>query len=240
MRHPAWSVLLLPILPLLLVLLLLPLGARAEPPAIQLLDFAGRPIQFAAVQRDATLLSFWSAACVPCIEEMPLLEALNQKLGRDGQVAVLGINLDEDEDLPAARKVLAEHKVSYPMLRDPQRALVRQWFPEHPEQLGLPMVMVLDRQLHARYSLGFQPGTTAAAFIAEWSPRLAEARAGKLSEHLQRITPAKSAPADPAQMAQVIEKIVRSHHPELAEAEVKKRVAAALAEFRTKGAFAID
>ena len=216
------------------------MGARAEPPAIQLLDFAGRPIQFAAVQRDATLLSFWSAACVPCIEEMPLLEALNQKLGRDGQVAVLGINLDEDEDLPAARKVLAEHKVSYPMLRDPQRALVRQWFPEHPEQLGLPMVMVLDRQLHARYSLGFQAGTTAAAFIAEWSPRLAEARAGKLSEHLQRITPAKSAPADPAQMAQVIEKIVRSHHPELAEAEVKRRVAAALAEFRTKGAFAID
>ena len=235
MRPLAWPVLLL-----LSVLSLGPAGAQAEPPAIQLLDFAGHPIQFAAVQRDATVLSFWSAACVPCIEEMPLLDALNKKLGRDGQVAVLGINLDEDEDLPAARKVLAEHKVSYPMLRDPQRALVRQWFPEHPEQLGLPMVMVLDRQLHARYSLGFAPGTTAAAFIAEWSPRLAEARAGKLTEHLQRIAPAKPAPSDPAQMAQVIEKIVRSHHPELAEAEVKKRVAAALAEFRTKGTFAID
>ena len=235
MRSLAWSVLLLlPVLPLM------PAVARAEPPAIQLLDFAGHPIKSAAVQRDATVLSFWSPACVPCIEEMPLLDALNKKLGRDGQVAVLGINLDEDEDLPAARKVLAEHKVSYPMLRDPQRALVRQWFPEHPEQLGLPMVMVLDRQLHARYSLGFQPGTTAAAFIAEWSPRLAEARAGKLTEHLQRIAPAKPAPSDPAQMAQVIEKIVRSHHPELAEAEVKKRVAAALAEFRTKGTFAID
>lgn len=235
MRNLVWSVLLfLPILPLP------PARARAEPPAIQLLDFAGRPIQFAAVQREATVLAFWSAACVPCIEEMPLLDALNKKLGRDGQVAVLGINLDEDEDLPAARKVLAEHKVSYPMLRDPQRALVRQWFPEHPEQLGLPMVMVLDRQLHARYSLGFHPGTTAAAFIAEWSPRLAEARAGKLTEHLQRIAPTKPAPADPAQMAQVIEKLVRSHHPELADAEVKKRVAAALTEFQTKGTFAID
>ena len=41
-------------------------------------------------------------------------------------------------------------------------------------------------------------------------------------------------------MAQVIEKIVRSHHPDLADAEVKKRVAAALAEFRTKGTFAIS
>ncbi len=229
MRFLAWA-----------ALLLLPLVAHAEPPAIKLLDFSGRSVQFAAVQRDATLLSFWSAGCVPCIEEMPLLDALNTQLGRDGQVAVVGINLDDEEDLPAARKVLAEHKVSYPMLRDPQRALVRQWFPEHPEQLGLPVILVLDRKLHARYAQGFRPGTTAAAFIAEWSPRLTEARSGKLSEHLQRIAPAKSSPTDPAQVAQLIEKLVRSHHPELADPEVKKRVDAALAEFRTKGTFAIE
>lgn len=224
----------------LLVQVLTPVLARGEASPINLVDFRGRPVPFSQVQRDATMVAFWSAACVPCVEEMPLLDALYKKLGDHAQTTIIGVNLDEDSELPAANKILQERKVAYPMLRDPKRELVRQWFPENPDQLSLPTILVVDRKLHALYAQGFQPGMSAASFIATWSPQLAVARAGKLREHLQRIAPTKAAPADPAQMSQMIEKIVRSHHPELPDAAVKTRVEAAMKEFQSKGTFTIE
>ncbi len=223
-----------------LVFLLLPLIAHAKGPVITLSDFHGRPVPFAEVQRDATLVAFWSAACVPCIEEMPLLDGLYKKLSDHGHFTVIGVNLDENDDLPAAQKILAERKVAYPMLRDPQRQLVRQWFPNKPDELGLPTVLVVDRQFHALYSQGFQPGMSSEAFIAAWSPRLSDARNGKLREPLQRLAPQKAEPASQAQMAQMIEKMVRSHHPELSDTDVKVRVEAALREFQSKDSFSIE
>ena len=220
--------------------ILLPRLVNADVAAVKLVDFRGRPVAFSAVQRDATLVAFWSAACVPCIEEMPLLEALYKKLSDREHLTVIGVNLDEDSDLPAARKILEERKPTYPMLRDPRQELVKQWFPEHPEQLPLPTLLVLDRQFHALFSQGFTPGTTAESFIAAWSPRLADARAGKLHEHLQRIAAPKGGPTDPAQMALFLEKLIRSHHPELSDADVKVRVDAALKEFKSKGTFSIE
>lgn len=223
-----------------LLLFIFPLLTRAEAPAIKLTDLEGRAMTFAEVQRDATLLAFWSSACVPCIEEMPLLEALHKRLNGDSHFAVIGVNLDDDSGLPAAKKILAERKVSYPMVRDKNRELVRKWFPKNPEQLGMPTLLVLDRKFHAVYSLGYKPGTSAATFIAAWAPRLEDARAGKLHEPLQLLAVEKTKAPDPTQMLQMIEKIVRSHHPELSEAEVKTRVDAAMTEFRTKGSFSLD
>lgn len=223
-----------------LLLLLLPLIAQGKGPAIALTDFQGRPVPFSDVQRDATLVAFWSAACVPCIEEMPLLDALYKKLSDHAHFTVIGVNLDEDAELPAAQKVLAKTKVAYPMLRDPRRELVRQWFPNKPDQLGLPTVLVLDRQFHALYSQGFQPGMSTEAFIAAWLPRLNDARNGKLREPLHPIAPQKTGPASPEKMAELIEKVVRSHHPELSDPEVKARVEAAMREFQSKGSFSIE
>lgn len=213
---------------------------HAEVAAVKLVDFRGRPVAFSEVQRDATLVAFWSAACVPCIEEMPLLDALYKKLSDREHLAVIGVNLDEDSELPAAKKILEERKPAYPMLRDPRQELVKQWFPEHPEQLPLPTLLVLDRQFHALFSQGFTPGTSADSFIADWSPRLADARAGKLREHLQRLAAPKGKPTDPAQMASFLEKLIRSHHPELSAADLKARVDAAMKEFKSKGTFTIE
>lgn len=222
-----------------LLLLLFPLSASAEAAAVQLVDLSGRPVAFSEVQRDATLVAFWMTTCAPCIEEMPLLDALYKKESGSGSVAVVGVNLDEDDKLAAAKKIVAARKVSYPMLRDPKFSLIRKWFPKYPEETGLPIVLVLDRQSHALYSQGFMPGTTAETFIAEWSPRLADARTGKLREPLQRIFPKKGATTDPAQMAKMVDKIVRSHHPELSDEEVKKRVDAAMKQFIDTGRFEI-
>ena len=222
---------------------LFPRSASAEEPGIRLVDFAGRPVAFADVQRDATLVAFWMSLCPPCIEEMPLLEALYKKEAGSGSVAVIGVNLDGDGDdkLAAAKKVLDAHKVSYPMLRDPKFALIRTWFPDYPDGTGLPLVVVLDRQSHALSAQGLTPGTTAAQFIAEWSPRLAAARTGQLREPLQRLVAKKSStPPNPKQMAEMIEKMVRARYPKLADEEIRKRVEVAAKQLREKGRFELE
>jgi cytochrome c biogenesis protein CcmG, thiol:disulfide interchange protein DsbE len=78
-------------------------------------DRGARPQQLGAVAPDFTLqdsdhkvslhdfrgkvvvLNFWAAYCVPCIEETPSLERLQQRL-RDKGVVVVGVSSDPDPD----------------------------------------------------------------------------------------------------------------------------------------------
>lgn len=227
----------------LLLLLAIPIvllrTAMAEEPPPRLLDFSGQSIALTKVQRDATLIAFWMVSCVPCLEEMPLLDALAKQLSGDGQVAIIGVNIDDDGELQAAKKILEQRKLSYPNFRDPKHELVRKWFPKHPQLMPVPTLLLTDRQLHARYARGFQPGMTAEEFIKEWQPHIADAKAGRFTAVLASVSAARK-PADPAQLANMIEKIVRSHHPDMSDAEVKKRVDAAVQAAKAGKPFNID
>lgn len=224
---------------LIFLFLLLPLTARAETPALRLVDFSGHAVALSEVQRAATLLAFWTASCVPCQKEMTVLQALHEKEAADPSVQIIGVNLDDDAALPEAVKLLAEHPVSYRMLRDPQRDLVRKWFPDHPEQLVLPTILVIDRSFHAVFAQGFAPDMSAEAFIAEWRPQLVAARTGALRQTLKRIE-TKTGALDLEKMAQLLEKMIRSAHPALPDADVKKRVEAAQKQFREQGRISIE
>ncbi len=59
------------------------------------------------------VLNLWASWCAPCVEELPSLLALQQKLP---QLAVIGVSTDQDEGV--YRKFLALHHVSIPSVRD--------------------------------------------------------------------------------------------------------------------------
>lgn len=66
------------------------------------------------------MINFWSTSCVPCIKEMPALEAFHQQYG--DQVAVLGVNWQDG--FPALAIDLARKSgTTYPSLADPCGAL---------------------------------------------------------------------------------------------------------------------
>jgi peroxiredoxin len=56
------------------------------------------------------LLNFWATWCLPCREEMPMLQELQQEFGSEG-FQVIGIALDEAERVG---EFLAEHGITYP------------------------------------------------------------------------------------------------------------------------------
>jgi cytochrome c biogenesis protein CcmG/thiol:disulfide interchange protein DsbE len=85
------------------------LGAEGS---ASLADFRGKPI----------VLNVWASWCTPCLKEMPLLEKVHRRMTAAGGT-VLGINVQDDR--VEALAFLREKGITFPSLRDRDRAYVR-------------------------------------------------------------------------------------------------------------------
>ena len=93
-----------------LLLLAWPLAGQAAGPAVgkpapplTLRTLDGRSISTDSLRGQVVILSFWATWCAPCREELPLLSAYAAQHAGQG-LQVLGISLDEPEQLPAVRR----------------------------------------------------------------------------------------------------------------------------------------
>ncbi len=68
-------------------------------------------------------LNFWATWCVPCREEMPAIERLNQRLAAKG-LAVLAVSIDTGPEAEAVRRFVAEHRLTFPIGLDPSLRVV--------------------------------------------------------------------------------------------------------------------
>jgi cytochrome c biogenesis protein CcmG, thiol:disulfide interchange protein DsbE len=77
---------------------------------------ADRKVTLADYRGKVVVLNFWATWCPPCVEEMPSLVQMQQRL-KDKGVTVLAVSLDADEG--AYRKFLKDHAVNLITVRDP-------------------------------------------------------------------------------------------------------------------------
>jgi thiol-disulfide isomerase/thioredoxin len=151
-----------------------PSQARSEEPALE------------TVRGDVTIVAFWASWCPPCIEELPRLEALQQRLddrargqaggAGGGRVRVVAVSVDTKAKRAAARKVYAEHKMTVPLLLG-GRTLYERYF-KRPE-LVVPRLVVIDRKDHGLMSAGFSPDMTTEEFIRDLLQAVDKARGGQ-------------------------------------------------------------
>ncbi|MGH9555240.1 MAG: TlpA family protein disulfide reductase [Terriglobales bacterium] len=84
-------------------------------------DFALRDSDRSVSLRDLrgqiVVLNFWATWCPPCVEEMPSLVALQQRM--KGRVTVLAVSVDLSED--AYRRFLRDHNIDLMTVRDPDQ-----------------------------------------------------------------------------------------------------------------------
>lgn len=76
-------------------------------PAVQVRDPAGKPLNLGALQGQPVLLNLWATWCAPCVEEMPLLDALAAEY--DGRLRVVTVSQDM-QGAAAVEPFFAQHQ----------------------------------------------------------------------------------------------------------------------------------
>jgi cytochrome c biogenesis protein CcmG/thiol:disulfide interchange protein DsbE len=84
------------------------------------------------------ILNFWATWCPPCIEELPSLMTLQERMRGRG-VVVVGISIDVDGD--AYHHFLKERGINFLTVRDPQQKVSGMYGTS-----GWPETYIIDRQ----------------------------------------------------------------------------------------------
>lgn len=89
-------------------------------PGFELADDTGQGVNLSDFRGKYVLLNFWATWCPPCVEEMPSLSALHERL-KDQGLVVLGVSVDESE--AEYKRFLDRARLSFPTVRDPERSV---------------------------------------------------------------------------------------------------------------------
>lgn len=84
------------------------------------------------------VLNFWATWCPPCIEELPSLMNLQDRMRSRG-VTVLGVSIDVDGD--AYHRFLKLHNINFLTVRDPEQKVASSY-----GTTGWPETYIIDRQ----------------------------------------------------------------------------------------------
>ncbi len=101
-----------------------------------LTDLQGKSWTLQALHGKVVLVNFWATWCQPCRREMPDLDALYQRF-KDQGLVILAIS---DEEAGKINELLAEKKVSYPILLDPGSKVYKLFRLD-----GIPKSFIYDR-----------------------------------------------------------------------------------------------
>jgi cytochrome c biogenesis protein CcmG/thiol:disulfide interchange protein DsbE len=77
-----------------------------------------RTVTLSQFKGQILVLNFWATYCAPCVEELPSLVQMQQRMKSKG-VTVLAVSIDVDESM--YRRFLRDHGVSLLSVRDPDQ-----------------------------------------------------------------------------------------------------------------------
>lgn len=117
---------------------------RAEPPTIpaaaRFLDGDGAERSLGDYAGKGLVVNLWATWCVPCVVEMPELQALARAVAGDG-ILVLPLSSDRGGAEVVRRFYAANGIDALPVLLDPRGEAGRAWGAR-----GLPTTLIIDRQ----------------------------------------------------------------------------------------------
>ena len=170
-------------------------GPRGD---LTLVTLDGAEVKLADYGAKVTVISIWGTGCVPCIRELPYIEALYKASSGDREVSVLTLVVDDVRDpakTQAVREIATRLGLSVPVLFDRDIRLYRRLNGEEGPQgkkhegIVLPQLVIIDSSFTVRRHFGFKGQQTVAEFVAAQRALIELARTGQLPPEDQVASP---------------------------------------------------
>ena len=143
--------------------------AGVPAPALEATTWDGHHFSLASEKGRVVIVNFWASWCTPCRAEMPAIDAYYRAHHAEG-VDVLAINMDDKDDLPAARAAMKTFAFPAARYADAKAQ-------GYGRILHLPLTFVIDRDgILRRNAWDAAPTVDAASLETEVTPLLGSAR----------------------------------------------------------------
>jgi thiol-disulfide isomerase/thioredoxin len=90
-------------------------AAQSTAPEFSFADLSGKPHSLAEYRGKVVVLNFWATWCLPCREEMPMLNKLAAENLVSGKVVFLAVSLDDATTQAKIPKFLDKKKITLPV-----------------------------------------------------------------------------------------------------------------------------
>lgn len=130
-----------------------------QAPEFALNNLEGKQVKLGDYRGKVVLLNFWASWCLPCKEEMPLIQAAYEKYREHGLV-VLGINMTDLDDRKAIDRFVQETGVTFPILLDESGSVSDDY-----RIISIPTSFFIDRTGMIQH---FQMGAMSAKQLQEY------------------------------------------------------------------------
>ncbi|MBM3224014.1 MAG: TlpA family protein disulfide reductase, partial [Candidatus Tectomicrobia bacterium] len=102
-------------------------------------DLQGRSVQLASLRGKVVFINIWATWCAPCVEEMPTIQQLHDRLQSRG-LAVLAVSLDA-LGAQVVAPFMQTHRLTFPTLLDTKSLTQRLY-----HTTGVPESFIVDRR----------------------------------------------------------------------------------------------
>ena len=127
--------------------------ATGPAPAFKLSGRGGKTIDLAQYKGQVVMINFWASWCVPCRQEMPLLEDIYKKYKPMG-FTMLAVNVEPDSKAAEAWLGKLSKPVTFPVAFDVDSKVSKAY-----KVAGMPSTVFVDRKGNVRVMhKGYKPG----------------------------------------------------------------------------------
>jgi len=112
------------------------IGFRAPDFSLQTLD--GQPFQLSQLLGKPVVINYWTTWCIPCKQELPILEKLHREYQQKG-IVFISINAIDQDSVDKVQVMVNELGMSFPVLLDQNRV-----FADVYQAIFFPTTFIVD------------------------------------------------------------------------------------------------